>query len=186
MSEEKPPNAYRGDCPCCGHRFQLEDLAWMARGDGFERHIATLAPDGTKCATRFGDFDPCTMSLWSERHLPAEKRSFPRPSAAREEIEAKLQAAKARTALSPEAAEVSAKSHWPACETLPGMRRLPKELWTVQRRYADDLGMIIVGAHAFQAPGCDFESRWYVKLALADLPNDLIDADDMKRLGLVG
>jgi len=91
--------------------------------------------------------------------------------------------------LSPEAAKVLAKANWPECETLPGMRRLPKDEWLIERADADgypcDGGeRILVSAHGFLPPGCTEESGWWVSFALSDLPNDLVSADDLKRFGI--
>lgn len=56
------------------------------------------------------------------------------------------------------------------------MRELPKSEWTISP--SRDVGYIIVGAH---------ENNGYVhftKLALSDLPNDLLGVRDLERLGI--
>jgi len=61
------------------------------------------------------------------------------------------------------------------------VKRLPKSEITMERRYLQgkvDPDTIIVGAH--EHLGC----RFFMKVALVDLPNDLIDAEDLERLGI--
>jgi hypothetical protein len=52
---------------------------------------------------------------------------------------------------------------------------LSKSDWTINRVGAKSL---IVGAHA----NCGY--RHYTKIDLADLPNDLVSEDDLKRVGV--
>ena len=53
---------------------------------------------------------------------------------------------------------------------------LPKENWRIKMLNADH-----IAAGIFEhPPGC----RWWKKIALADLPNDLIGIEDLKRFGI--
>lgn len=58
-------DAFDGACPDCGHVFTLMDLARMARGDGFQRHIAVRLPDGSRAVVSFDDLDPIRMQYWA-------------------------------------------------------------------------------------------------------------------------
>lgn len=60
-------DAFDGACPDCGHVFTLMDLARMARGDGFQRHIAVRLPDGTRAVVSFDELDPIRMQYWVPR-----------------------------------------------------------------------------------------------------------------------
>jgi hypothetical protein len=55
------------------------------------------------------------------------------------------------------------------------VKRLPKSEITMRQIDSDTL---IVGAHEHM--GC----RFFMKVALADLPNDLIGIDDLERFGI--
>ena len=55
------------------------------------------------------------------------------------------------------------------------VKRLPKSEITVEQMDPDTL---IVGAHEHM--GC----RFFMKVALVDLPNDLIGIDDLERFGI--
>ncbi len=55
------------------------------------------------------------------------------------------------------------------------VKRLPKSEITMRRMDSDTL---IVGAHEHM--GC----RFFLKVALADLPNDLIGIEDLERFGV--
>ena len=55
------------------------------------------------------------------------------------------------------------------------VKRLPKSEITMEQMDPDTL---IVGAH--EHLGC----RFFMKVALADLPNDLIGIDDLERFGI--
>jgi hypothetical protein len=55
------------------------------------------------------------------------------------------------------------------------MKELPKSDWTFHQEGADS---IIVGAHEHNG------YRWYTRVALADLPNDLVSLNDLERLGV--
>ena len=56
------------------------------------------------------------------------------------------------------------------------MRKLPKEEMTIHQEGAEH---IIVGAHEHNG------YRYYTKVALADLPNDLAGLDDLERFGII-
>ena len=56
------------------------------------------------------------------------------------------------------------------------MRELPKSEWIIEP--SRDEGYIIVGAH--ENYGCVY----FTKIALSDLPNDLIGIHDLERLGI--
>ena len=56
------------------------------------------------------------------------------------------------------------------------MRELPKSDWIIEP--SRDEGYIIVGAH--ENYGCVY----FTKIALFDLPNDLIGIHDLERLGI--
>ena len=55
------------------------------------------------------------------------------------------------------------------------MRKLPKAEFTFHQ---EEQNSIIVGAHEHNG------YRWYTRLALSDLPNDLVSLNDLKRLGI--
>jgi len=49
-------------CPGCGHTFTLAELKRMAVGDGWDRSLWILLPDGTRQAVSFADYNPRTMT----------------------------------------------------------------------------------------------------------------------------
>ena len=66
-----PPSTHAGNCPTCGHEFSLADLKWMAVGDGWQRWVPCILPDGTRTAVTFDDYAPwCMTPLVS--HLPSD------------------------------------------------------------------------------------------------------------------
>ena len=52
---------YDGKCPDCGHVFSLADLKRMAIGDGWQRYLWVVLPNGERTYVAFDEFNPATM-----------------------------------------------------------------------------------------------------------------------------
>lgn len=57
------PSSHAHDpfCPGCGREFSLADLATMARGDGAEKWLWAILPNGEARVVPFSEYDPATM-----------------------------------------------------------------------------------------------------------------------------
>ena len=58
----KHPHTHDGVCPDCGHIFSLAELKRMAVGDGRERHLPVILPDGQRKVVSFDEFAPNAMT----------------------------------------------------------------------------------------------------------------------------